>query len=89
MHKFTRKVTTIGVTVLFSGSLLLFGCSSGPDDAQLKQLQDLKDETAQLDKEIKEKTTKKADLDRIVAEKNAKLKKCNDDQQIVKQRLAK
>jgi septal ring factor EnvC (AmiA/AmiB activator) len=89
MHKFTRKVTTIGVTVLFSGSLFLFGCSSGPDDAQLKQLQDLKDETAQLEKEVKEKTTKKAELDRVVAEKNAKLKKCNDDQQIVKQRLAK
>jgi hypothetical protein len=38
---------------------------------------------------VKEIEGKKAELDRIVAEKNAKLKKCNDDQQIVKQRLAK
>ncbi len=89
MYKLNRKVTTIGVTLLFSGSLLLFGCSSGPDEAQMKQLQTLKDEVAQLQKEIKEKDGKKAELDRIIAEKNAKLKKCNDDQQIVKQRLAK
>jgi len=68
---------------------LLFGCSSGPDEAQLKQLQTLKDEVAQLEKQVKEIEGKKAELDRIVAEKNAKLKKCNDDQQIVKQRLAK
>jgi len=88
MYKFNRKVTTIGVTLLFTGSLLLAGCSSGPDEAQLKQLQTLKDEVAQLEKEIKEKEGNKAELDRIIAEKNAKLKKCNDDQQIVKQRLA-
>lgn len=88
MYKLNRKVTTIGVTLLFSGSLLLFGCSSGPDEAQLKQLQTLKDEVTQLEKEIKEIEGKKAELDRIIAEKNAKLQKCNADQQIVKQRLA-
>jgi len=32
---------------------------------------------------------KKADLEKAIAEKNAKLQKCNADQAIVKQRLAK
>jgi chromosome segregation ATPase len=84
-----RTVITIGMTFLVTGSLFLYGCSSSPDEQQLKALQTLKDETAQLDKEIKEKEGKKGDLDKVIAEKNAKLKKCNDDQAIVKQRLAK
>jgi hypothetical protein len=35
------------------------------------------------------KEDQKGALDKQIAEKNAKLKKCNDDQAIVKQRLAK
>jgi hypothetical protein len=88
MFKSNRTVITIGMALLFTGSLF-YGCSSSPDEQQLKALQTLKDESAQLEKEIKEKEVKKADLDKVVAEKNARLKKCNDDQAIVKQRLAK
>jgi len=89
MLKATRTVMAIGMTFLFAGSLFLSGCSSSPDEQQMKALQTLKDETAQLEKEIKEKEVKKSDLDKVVAEKNATLKKCADDQAIVKQRLAK
>ncbi len=89
MYRLNKKVTTIGVTLLFAGSILLAGCSSSPNEEQLKQLQSLKDEVAQLEKQVKEKTAQKADLDRVIAEKTAKLKKCNDDQAVVKQRLAK
>ena len=84
-----RKVSIIAMALLFSGSLLLTSCSSSPDDAQLKQLNDLKDEYAALQKEQTAKEQEKAALDREVAEKNAKLKKCNDDQQVVRQRLGK
>jgi hypothetical protein len=89
MLKATRTVMTIGMTLLFAGSLFLYGCSSSPDEQQLKALQTLKDESAQLEKEIKEKEMKKSDLDKVVAEKNATMKKCANDQAIVKQRLAK
>jgi len=89
MLKATRTVMTIGMTILFAGSLFLYGCSSSPDEQQLKALQTLKDETAQLEKEIKEKEMKKSDLDKVVAEKSAKVKKVADDMAIVKQRLAK
>jgi outer membrane murein-binding lipoprotein Lpp len=89
MLKCTKTVMTIGMTLLFSGSLFLTGCSSSPDEEQLKALQTLKDETAQLEKEIKELEVKKNDLDKVIAEKNTQMKKCAADQAIVKQRLAK
>jgi len=78
---------TFVMTFLFSSSLVLFGCSSSPDEAELKQLNDLKEEYAALQKEAADKEAQKGTLDREIAEKNAKLKKCNDDQQVVKQRL--
>ena len=84
-----RKVSVLAVTLLFSSSMLMMSCSSSPDEAHMRQLNDLKDEYAALQKEQSAKEQQKAALDREVAEKNAKLKKCNDDQQVVRQRLGK
>ena len=89
MHNINRMVTVVLVAFLLSGSLVLFGCSSSPDEAQMKQLNDMKDEVASLQKDLAAKQQQKDALDKEIAEKNAKLKKCNDDQQVVKQRLAK
>jgi len=88
MHKLTGIVTRFGVALLFSGSMVLVGCTSHPDEAEMKQLNDLKAEVASLQKEIAAKEQQKAALDKEVAEKNAKMKKCADDQAVVKQRLA-
>ena len=89
MHKFGKLVAIVGVALLFSSSAMLTGCSSGPDEAQLKQLDDLKGEVASLAKEVDEKEKQAEALGRELAAKNNKIKKCNDDQQVVKQRLAK
>jgi septal ring factor EnvC (AmiA/AmiB activator) len=89
MIRFNRTVTTLATAFLLSGSLVLYSCSSSPDEEMLRQLNDLKEEHAALQKESAEKEQQKAALDREIAEKNAKLKKCNDDQQVVKQRLGK
>ena len=89
MQKLRRMVIATGMTFLFSGSLLLVGCSSSPDEEQMKQLNDLKEEYAALQKEAAAKEAEKATLEKEVAEKNAKLKKCGDDQQVVRQRLGK
>jgi septal ring factor EnvC (AmiA/AmiB activator) len=78
-------VTIIGVTLLFCASLV--GCSSSPSEEQLKQLSDLRNEVAQMEKDIAAKEQQKAALEQEVAGKNAKLKKCTDDQAVVKQRL--
>ena len=87
MPRMNRKVITFGMTLLFSSSLMLVGCSSSPDEAELKQLNDLKEEYAALQKEAADKEALKSALDKEIAEKNAKIKKCNDDQQVVRQRL--
>ncbi|MEW6509466.1 MAG: hypothetical protein AB1428_00765 [Bacteroidota bacterium] len=89
MRKLNRTVTACALALLFSSSAALVGCSSSPDEAQMKQLNDLKEEVTSLEKDAAAKEQQKGALDREVAEKNAKLKKCNDDQAIVKQRLAK
>jgi outer membrane murein-binding lipoprotein Lpp len=89
MHKFGKLVAIVGVALLFSSSTILTGCSSGPDEAQLKQLDELKGEVASLAREVDEKEKQAEALTRELAAKNDKLQKCNDDQQVVKQRLAK
>ena len=89
MLRTKKPVLALLLTLLFSSSVILVSCSSSPDDAQLKQLNDLKEEYAALQKESSAKEAEKATLEKEVAEKNAKLKKCNDDQQVVKQRLGK
>jgi len=89
MPRINRTVTALCATLLLSGGLGLFGCSSSPSEEQMKQLNDLKEEVASLQKDVSAKEQQKAALEKEIAEINAKLKKCNDDQQVVKQRLAK
>jgi septal ring factor EnvC (AmiA/AmiB activator) len=88
MQKLNRMAAALALAILFSLSLVIVGCSSSPDEAQMKQLNDLKAEVASLQQDVASKEQQKSALDREIAEKNAKLKKCNDDQAIVKQRLA-
>ena len=89
MKRKTPGLITLALALVVAFSMFIVGCSSKPDAEQLKQLSSVKDETAALQREVASKEQAKANLDREIAEKNAKLKKCNDDQAIVKQRLAK
>lgn len=84
----SRKVMSVAATLLFS-AVLLVGCSSSPSAEELRQLQELRDQASALQREVSSFEQQKATLDKEVADKNAKLKKCNDDQVVVKQRLAK
>lgn len=88
MQRNQTRFKTLATALLFTLSLAMVGCSSSPDAEQLKQLNDLKEEYASLQREVAAKEQAKAKAEREIAEKNAQLKKCNDDQQIVKQRLA-
>lgn len=87
MPRMNRTFVTFGMALLFSSSLIVVGCSSSPDEEEMKQLNDLKEEYAALQKEAADKEAQKSALDKEIAEKNAKIKKCNDDQQVVRQRL--
>lgn len=89
MSKLNRTVTPFVLTLLFAGLVAIAGCSSSPDEAQMKQMNDLKEEVTALQRDVAAKEQQKAGLESSIAEKNAMMKKCNDDQAIVKQRLAK
>lgn len=85
----SRNLTILAVTLLVATSLVLVGCSSKPNEAEMKQLQDLKSEIAQLEKDVQAKEQQIASLEQQLAAQTAKIKKITDDAEIVKQRLAK
>lgn len=82
-----RAVTFTGMALLISSAVVISGCSSSPDEAEIKQLNDLKEEYSALQKEAAGLEQQKSALAKDIEDKNAKLKKCNDDQQVVRQRL--
>lgn len=82
-----QRTTGLGVILAFSALTLITGCSSSPDEEEMKQLDDLKAEVASLQRDISAREQQHGTLDREVAEKNARIQKCNDDQQTVRQRL--
>lgn len=88
MTRFNKGSLTLFGTLLLGG-LLLVGCSSSPSADELQQLNMLKDQASSLQREVSSKEQTKAALEKEIADKNAKLKKCADDQQVVKQRLGK
>lgn len=63
------------------------GCSSKPGEEEMKQLEELKAEVSSLEKEIQNKESEKAAVQKAVADKDAQVKKCNDDKAVVDQRL--
>jgi septal ring factor EnvC (AmiA/AmiB activator) len=88
MQKLSRMVTALGMALLFTGSVVLIGCSSKPSEEELKQLADLKSEVSSLKQTITSKESEKASLEKQIADLNAKVKKVQDDMGVVKQRLA-
>ena len=63
------------------------GCSSKPSDEEKQQLNDLKAETASLEKGIAARESEKADLLKSIAEKDAQIAQCAKDKEALQQRL--
>jgi len=75
--------------VLLTSGALMSGCSSSPSEEELKKLEDLKAQAAQLDAKVKEAQRDKAGVDKEIADKNGKLQQCQTDQEAVKKALGK
>ena len=85
-----RRQVRIGVlSCVIVTSFFLTSCSSSPSEEQMRQLNDLKQEQAALQQQVTQKEQQKAAVEREISAKNAKLKKCNDDKQVVQARLSK
>jgi septal ring factor EnvC (AmiA/AmiB activator) len=89
MKKSHTKTLSLGSALLFAASLMFAACSSSPSEDELRQLSQLKDELASLERQVSQIEQQKSALDKEIAEKNAKLKACADDQATVRQRLGK
>lgn len=89
MKKSYMKTLSLGGAFLLAGSLMLAGCSSSPSEEELRQLNQLKEEVASLERQVSQVDQQKSALAKEIADKNAKLKDCQDDQQVVRQRLGK
>ena len=68
-------------------TLLVVGCSSGPSEEELAQLEALKAEVASLQKEVSAKQADKAGLEKQIAAKQAELAAATKEQDATRERL--
>lgn len=74
-----KRMFGLTITTLSLAGLLLVGCSSNATEDELKQLEDLKAEVTSLENELASKQSELDNLKKMIAEKDAQLKKCADD----------
>ncbi len=87
MAKFKRLFTSAMAVAILAGSFTFTGC--GPSQEELQQLADLKAEVKSLETELNELKSQKAELQRAIAEKEAKLEQCAKDKEATKANLTK
>jgi len=80
-----RNLFFILLTVAFLSGMVA-GCSSGPTEEQLKQLEDLKAEVAELSKQVDAKKDQIDKLKKEIAAKDAKIKEFQNQTAEVKKR---
>ncbi|MFN3134241.1 MAG: hypothetical protein ACK44H_01580 [Candidatus Kryptonium sp.] len=81
----TKKLASILLIFLFA--LFSAGCTKYAKDEEIQQLNNLKAEVEQLEKEIKAKEQEKAALQNEIAQKDQKLKELQAEKEKVQQRL--
>lgn len=89
MRKTNRVASLVLVGLFVPGLFLMSGCSSSPSEEEMQQLNNLKEEYAALQKELAALSQERGALEKELADKDAQLKKCNEDQQVVRQRIGK
>lgn len=87
MRKTHRALSLLLAVLLVPGIFTMTGCSSSPSEEEIMQLNNLKEEYAALQNELAALSQEKGALEKELADKEAMLKKCNDDQQTVRQRI--
>lgn len=80
-----KNLFFILLTVAFMSGMVA-GCSSGPSPEQLKALEDLKAEVAELTKQLDAKKDQRDKLQKEIAAKDAKIKEFQNQTAEVKKR---
>ena len=86
MLKFKAFLPSLLMLIMFSSTIVITGCSSGPDDEQIQQLNDLKAEVESLQSQVNAKMDEKSQLQKQIADKDAKIKQYQNDMDAVRKR---
>jgi septal ring factor EnvC (AmiA/AmiB activator) len=79
MAKFKSMLYMLLVAAMLTGSSMFVGCGGGVDEEQMQALNNLKAEVESLQSQVRAKEDERASLQRQISDKDAKIKKCNDD----------
>ncbi|KXK04117.1 MAG: hypothetical protein WBP57_02620 [Ignavibacteria bacterium] len=74
------------MALMLAGSTFLVGCGGGVSEEQMQQLNDLKAEVESLQSQVNAKQNEKSQLERQVADKDAKIRQYLNDIDAVKKR---
>lgn len=84
--KFVRNTVIIAG---LSASMAFFSGCGGVDEAQMEELNNLRNEVSSLESEANQLKDERARLEREIAEKNARLQQCNQDKEETRANLEK
>ncbi len=74
------------IAAFISGSVFMTGCGGGVSEEQMQQLNDLRAEVESLQSQVNAKQNEKSQLERQIADKDAKIKQYLNDIAAVQKR---
>lgn len=74
------------IAAFISGSVFMTGCGGGVSEEQMQQLNDLRAEVESLQSQVNAKQDEKSQLERQIADKDAKIKQYLNDIAAVQKR---
>lgn len=84
----SKKSVILAVSI-FAGALVFAGCSNDASDEEMAQLSKLRSEISSLEQQVSQKQQEKSGLQQQIADRDAKLKQCQADQDEAKRVLGK
>lgn len=80
----SKKIILLAFCIFFCN---LFSCGGGVDEEQMESLNNIKAEVESLRAQVKAKEDEKASLQKQISDKDAKIKRCNNDYQKTKKEV--
>jgi septal ring factor EnvC (AmiA/AmiB activator) len=86
MAKSKNLFLSLLIAAFISGSIFMTGCGGGVSEEQMQQLNDLRAEVESLQSQVNAKQDEKSQLERQIADKDAKIKQYMNDIAAVQKR---
>ena len=86
MAKSKNLFLSLLIAAFISGTMFMTGCGGGVSEEQMQQLNDLRAEVESLQSQVNAKQDEKSQLERQIADKDAKIKQYLNDIAAVQKR---